>query len=142
MRRPKTSPTTFSELRVLVDTSVFLRLALEPERLPKAVHDALERSEARLFSAASVWEIAVKTSLGELALPQPASQYVPRRMNEFGFRTLPVLREHAVAVEALPFHHRDPFDRLLVAQALVEGLTILTTDRIFSRYAVRVLKNS
>ena len=127
------------KLCVLVDTSVFLRLALAPERLPKALLDALEQSEARLFSSASIWEIAIKTSLGKLTLPQPASQYVPRRMNEFGLRTLPVLREHAVAVEALPFHHRDPFDRLLVAQALVEGLTILTTDRVFSMYPARVL---
>ena len=151
MRRPKASPATSSgvqrksradrdpQLALLVDTSVFLRLALEPERLPKVFLDALERSETRLFSAASVWEIAIKASLGTLALPRPASQYVAQRMNEFGFRTLPVLREHAVAVEALPFHHRDPFDRLIIAQASVEGLTILTTDRTFSRYPVRVL---
>jgi PIN domain nuclease of toxin-antitoxin system len=123
----------------LVDTSVFLRLALEPERLSPILLRALDLAEQRLFSAASIWEIAIKVSLGKLVLPQPATAYVPLRMEQFALRTLPITREHALAVESLPFHHRDPFDRLLVAQALVDGLTVLTTDRVFTKYRVRTL---
>lgn len=101
--------------------------------------DAIDRAERKYLSAASIWEIAIKSSIGKLPLPTPVSEYVPKRMEQFGLRVLSIAREHAAAVETLPFHHRDPFDRLLVAQAQIEGLSIVTTDRIFEKYAVHVL---
>jgi PIN domain nuclease of toxin-antitoxin system len=119
---------------VLVDTSVFLRLAVAPETLPKSILEAMDSAEERLLSVVSIWEIALKASLKKLPLPQPAGAYVPDRMERFGLRTLQLSREHAVAVESLPFHHRDPFDRMLISQAMVESLTMLTTDRVFARY--------
>ncbi|MGB9652275.1 MAG: type II toxin-antitoxin system VapC family toxin, partial [Candidatus Cybelea sp.] len=101
---------------------------------PKSVPEATDSSEERFFSVVSVWEIALKASLKKLLLPQPAGAYISGRMESFGLQTL-LLSRHAVAVESLPFHHRDPFDRMLISQAIAEALTMLTVPRVFKRYA-------
>jgi PIN domain nuclease of toxin-antitoxin system len=125
----------------LLDTSTWIWSTSEPERLSKLARDLLGEREHHLFhlSAASAWEIAIKSSLGKLKLPAPAAEYVPATLIRQAIRSLPVTTSHAVAVEDLPFHHNDPFDRLLIAQAKLEGLIILTSDTDFRRYAVKVV---
>jgi len=126
-------------VRLLVDTNIFLRLSFEPERLPRFMRNAFDLADVVLLSAASAWEIAIKVSIGKLKLPLAAAEFVPSRMAHFGIESLPVDVKHATAVETLPFHHRDPFDRLLIAQTAIEGLTMVTADKLFSRYGIRIL---
>lgn len=111
-----------------------------PERLGTAARAIVDRSENRLLlSAASSWEIAVKYALGRLPLPEPPETYVPDRMRLVGVEGLAVEHSHALRVAALDPHHRDPFDRLLIAQAQVEGIPILTADKVFGRYDIQVI---
>lgn len=92
-----------------------------------------------LLSAASSWEIAIKHALGKLPLPLPPMEYVLGRMETSGTSPLPIQHSHTLHVGSLPRHHRDPFDRLLIAQAQMEGLPILTSDGQFQAYEVVVL---
>ena len=99
----------------------------------------MEHDDAVLHvSAASVWEIAIKASLGRLALPSSVDAYITEKVAT-GYRFVPVTATHAAAVQHLPFHHRDPFDRLLAAQALADGYRIVTRDRVFRKYDVDVV---
>jgi PIN domain nuclease of toxin-antitoxin system len=91
------------------------------------------------FSAASAWEIAIKARLGKLAVPGNPALYVPRRSRESGILSLPITEEHALSIAELPMHHADPFDRMLVAQAQLENLTIVTSDSAFERYDVKCM---
>lgn len=126
-------------MTLLLDTHAFLWFVTGDSRLSRPARAALERDGTRLcISAASVWEMAIKSSLGRLSLPGPLRDYLAEKGAE-GFDLLPVDWLHAAAVERLPFHHRDPFDRLLVAQALVEGLPIVTRDRVFRKYGAKVV---
>jgi len=88
------------------------------------------------MSAVSSWEIAIKTGTGKLALPERPGQIVTRAMRELSLRPLDITHIHALAVENLPDHHRDPFDRMLIAQARSERMVLLTADRIFEKYSV------
>ena len=100
----------------------------------------LSRRDHQLYlSAASSWEIAIKVALGKLHLPEPPPKYIPSRMEALDILGLPVEHAHALRVFDLPPHHRDPFDRILVAQAQCESLIILTADRSFVPYNVRIL---
>ncbi len=127
-------------MRLLLDTHVWLWMIAEPDRLGREAHGILEdASSALVFSAASAWEIAIKWRLGRLTLPEPPRDFVPRCLVRDGIRSLPVESHHALAVAELPDHHRDPFDRLLVAQARAEGLTLLTADRALEAYDVAVM---
>lgn len=92
-----------------------------------------------MLSAASSWEIAVNWALGRLPLPESPTTYVPERMRRLGVVGLAVSHAHALHTSTLPAHHRDPFDRLLVAQARLDSLTIVTVDRAFSAYDVQVV---
>jgi len=124
----------------LIDTSVWLWSVFEPGRLsPKARDIFADLGQEVFLSAASAWEIAIKSASGKLRLPEPPATYVPRRMTEQGVRPLAVSHQHALAVSQLPRHHRDPFDRLLVAQANLENMVLISSDRIFERYAVQLL---
>jgi len=91
------------------------------------------------LSAASAWEIAIKFASGKLRLPEPPAAYVVRRMADQGVRPIAVSHQHALAVASLPPHHRDPFDRLLVAQANLEDMVLISSDRIFLNYSVQLL---
>ncbi len=97
-------------------------------------------SSQRYLSAASAWEIAIKYAIGKLPLPEPPAIYVPERMRLSQVLGLAVTPAHALAVAALPPHHRDPFDRLLVVQARAEGLTLITADAALERYDVPVIR--
>lgn len=122
-------------MRFLVDTQSWLWMQTTPERLNNDTIALLEDPAVDLLlSAASSWEIAIKYALGKLPLPSAPAEYVPDRMRSSGVDGLPVTHTHALRVAALPHHHRDPFDRVLVAQAQVEKLTILTADRVFEHY--------
>jgi len=128
-------------VRFLLDTHCWLWLQTEPGRLPANLLATLADSSSRRYlSAASAWEIAIKFALGKLALPEPPASYVPERMRLSGFEGLPVTHAHALAVAVLPPHHRDPFDRVLVAQARVEGLTLVTADAALEPYDVSMVR--
>lgn len=99
----------------------------------------MEAEDAELYvSTASIWEMAVKASLRRLTLPLSVDSYLAEKIAE-GYRVAPVTWAQAAAVERLPFHHRDPFDRLLAAQALAERFPIVTRDRVFRKYGVDVV---
>jgi PIN domain nuclease of toxin-antitoxin system len=126
-------------LRLLLDTHVFLWLQTEPERLGSRLALVEHRGNERLLSAVSSWEIAIKHGLGRLPLPEPPQRYVPSRMRAIGARALAIEHGHALAVAALEPLHKDPFDRLLVAQAKALDIAILTADAAIAQYPVRTL---
>ncbi|SDY68238.1 PIN domain nuclease, a component of toxin-antitoxin system (PIN domain) [Modestobacter sp. DSM 44400] len=120
-------------MRLLLDTHVLLWAASTPGRLGSAQQLLLD-AEERLLSAASSWELAIKRSLGKLELGTDVRSWVARAAEELQLQRLSVTHEHAAAVEHLPPVHRDPFDRLLIAQAWSEGAVLLTADRALVRY--------
>jgi PIN domain nuclease of toxin-antitoxin system len=127
-------------MRLLVDTGCWLWSLSEPEKLNDRARDLLSAPANFVYlSAASSWEIAIKAAIGKLNLPEPADRFVPRRIASMGIRPLAIEHAHALRVCRLPPHHRDPFDRILIAQALMEKLTILTADRTFAAYKVPVI---
>ncbi len=126
-------------LRFLLGTHIFLWLLAEPERLGDHFGVLEDPDNQLLLSAASSWEIAIKARLGRLALPDDPKRYVPGRMRSIGVEPLPVQHTHALAVGDLPPLHRDPFDRLLVAQACDLRLRIVTADAQIARYEVETL---
>ena len=126
-------------MKFLLDTHVWLWMIADRERFSAEVAALLENSENDLLlSAASSWEIAIKHSLGKLTLPAPPARYVPEQIVKTGVTPLPVEHSHALRVAELALHHRDPFDRLLVAQAELEGATLLTADAHFSPYGIPI----
>jgi len=126
-------------MRLLLDTHVFLWLLSEPERLRKHLGLLEDPANELLLSAASSWEIAIKFQLGRVDLPDDPGRYIPDRMRTIGAGPLPVEHSHALAVSKLPRLHRDPFDRLLVAQARHLRLRIVTADAQIARYEVETL---
>jgi PIN domain nuclease of toxin-antitoxin system len=122
-------------MRILVDTHVLLWAAAEPERLPSSFRERLESPENEvLFSAASIWELTIKMQIGRLSLAVIPEE-IARTALERGFDELPVMAVHAAGVRHLPLHHRDPFDRLLIAQAVHEPARFLTVDRLLAKYS-------
>jgi PIN domain nuclease of toxin-antitoxin system len=126
-------------VRLLLDTHVFLWLQTDPERLGKHLALVEERRTELLLSAVSSWEIAIKHGVGRLTLPEPPDRYVPNRMRAIGARGVAIEHSHALAVVSLPPLHRDPFDRLLVAQAGIIGVPILTADQAIAQYSAETL---
>lgn len=126
-------------MTLLVDTHAFLWFMTGDGRLSAAARQAMEDASAGwCLSAASVWEMAIKSSLGRLTLPAAATEYIAGKV-QAGLIVLPVDWSHAAAVEGLPHHHDDPFDRLIIAQAQAEGLSLVTRDALFRDYGVRVI---
>lgn len=125
----------------LLDTHVWLWMLTDPSRIRPDLLSEFREGRSRLFlSAASSWEIAIKWAIGRLPLPDQPASYVPTRMQRSGVEGLPVEHAHALRVASLPKLHRDPFDRLLIAQAQLEGLTIVTVDPAFDAYDVSVVR--
>jgi PIN domain nuclease of toxin-antitoxin system len=125
---------------LLLDTHTFLWWVDASPRLGRRARAAITDPARRCyFSLASSWEIAIKLSLGKLEIPGSVEQFVPSQLAQNDFEELPLSFAHVARVARLPFHHRDPFDRLLVAQALEEDLTIVSADPIFRRYGVQVV---
>lgn len=127
-------------MKILLDTHCWLWLVTEPERIRRGVVDMLVTADNDVYvSAATAWEIVIKHALGKLSLPVPPAEYVPSRMAALGHLTLPIEQRHALHVAGLPPHHKDPFDRILVAQAQIEDMHLVTADRIMSAYDIRIL---
>jgi PIN domain nuclease of toxin-antitoxin system len=126
-------------VRLLLDTHIFLWLQTEPRRLGAHLATVEDHRNELILSAASAWEIAIKYELGRLPLPEDPARYVPARMRSSGAHPLALKHAHALAVATLPALHRDPFDRILVAQATLEDLTILTVDQAVAQYPVSTL---
>lgn len=126
-------------MKFLLDTGVWLWSIGEVARLNQSARETLADPQHDLyFSAASVWEIAIKVSIGRLELPESPHVLIPRETARLGLRPLPVNYHHALAVYDLPLHHGDPFDRVLVAQAQAEGLTLITADRDIRKYPIQI----
>jgi len=127
-------------VKLLLDTCTFLwALSGAPQLSPRAA-DLFRRTDSEIFlSAASAWEIAVKHASGRLVLPERPERFVPTMRDDRGIVSLPIDEESALHASRLPLLHRDPFDRLLVGQAIVHGMTILTPDPIISRYPARTM---
>jgi PIN domain nuclease of toxin-antitoxin system len=123
--------------RLLLDTHVFLWWRGEPSRLASTVRSRIAEADLVFVSAASAWEAAIKVSVGRLELPDTVEAGVIAS----GFEKLLITFAHAERAAALPPHHRDPFDRMLVAQAQAEGLTLVTQDRVLESYDVEILWN-
>lgn len=128
--------------RYLLDTNIFLWAFMEPARVPSAIATLLQTPNASqkvYLSTASAWEIVIKHSLGKLTLPLPVEEYIPSRAQMAGLATLPITQPHTLAVATLPPLHKDPFDRLLVAQAKYESMTLLTADKMLPGYGIPVI---
>ncbi len=127
-------------MKYLLDTSIWLWSVGSVEKINRAGRELLADGKQEFYlSAASSWEISIKTSSGKLQLPGPPTSYVPKRLADQGIIPLPILHQHALAVYDLPKHHTDPFDRLLIAQAQAEQMVVLTADRIFRKYPVAIV---
>lgn len=129
-------------MKVLLDTHILLWAAGEPDRLPKSAREALENPETELlFSPASLWEVAIKRGLGREDF-QVDPRLLRRGLLDNGYAELPITSEHAVTVAGLPAIHKDPFDRMLIAQATSAGVELLTVDEMVGRYPgpIRVIQ--
>jgi PIN domain nuclease of toxin-antitoxin system len=125
---------------ILLDTHVWLWLNGAVERLSAEALALLAAPEKQLYlSVASAWEIGIKVATGKLVLPAPPSEYLLQRMGNNRVLSLPISQNHALKAAALPPHHRDPFDRMLVAQAQLEGLRLMTVDEKLAKYDVPIL---
>jgi PIN domain nuclease of toxin-antitoxin system len=128
-------------MKLLIDTQVLLWSATDPDRIHPETRAAIEDGANELLaSVVSAWEIAIKQSLGKLDLPKPAEQWLPEVLRRTGFQVIEPSLGAALRVRSLPWHHRDPFDRLLIAQALHDGYAIVTHDEAFAAYGVPLLR--
>jgi PIN domain nuclease of toxin-antitoxin system len=125
-------------MTILLDTHVFLWAIGEPRRLSKKIRTLLESDVVRMLSAASLWEIALKVQAGKLEMAEPTT-FLRKHMTALKVATAPVRDDHVLRTFSLPQHHKDPFDRLIVAQALTEDWPIMTEDAMIARYAVDII---
>jgi PIN domain nuclease of toxin-antitoxin system len=127
-------------MKYLVDTSVLIHgLISRPKLNHRALNLLADNSSELYLSAVSSWEITIKAGSGKLVLPERPAEFVTRAMRFMSLRSLDITHSHALALNGLPNHHRDPFDRMLVAQALSEKMTLLTADRVFQKYKVDMI---
>ena len=127
-------------MKFIADTHAFLWFITDSEQLSPKAKALLEASESnRVLSVASIWEIAIKTSLGKLSFKKPLEELLPEQISLNYFQVLDISMEHALRVASLRMWHRDPFDRMIVAQALTEGLPVLSNDEALDAYGVQRL---
>lgn len=127
-------------MRALLDTHIFLWWIADNPQLPRAIRAIIADGDNELFfSAASCWEIAIKARLGKIILPRKADIFIPDQLAANSVQTLPIQASHALHVFNLPYHHRDPFDRMIVAQAQMEKLPVITSDNLIAKYKVKVI---
>ncbi|GAB6057122.1 type II toxin-antitoxin system VapC family toxin [Desulfonatronum parangueonense] len=127
-------------MNMLLDTQALLWFLLDDPRLSNKGRDVVIHAQGAIFvSSASFWEIAIKISLGKYSLPEPFLLFWNRQMQENALTLLPITLNHTARITNLPFHHKDPFDRLLIAQSLEEHIPIVSSDSIFDAYGVHRL---
>ena len=127
-------------MRYLVDAHTLLWSQDDITRLPEPATTALTNpADDRLLSIATIWEIGIKVALGKLPLSKPFRTWMDTAISDLAMTPLPITLDHVEQLTQLPFHHRDPFDRLLIAQAMVEGMTLVSCDEHFPAYGVPLL---
>jgi len=127
-------------MRLLLDTHAFLWWVNNSPKLSRKARRAIAESENEcLLSLVSCWEMAIKISLGKLRLPSVIERFVPEQLAANGFYQLGIEFRHIARVAALSFHHRDPFDRLIAAQAVEEGLPVVSADPVFQKYGLKCI---
>jgi len=127
-------------MKILLDTHAFLWWITDDQKLSSRAREVISDAENELFfSAASGWEISIKVQLGRLKLPEEPERFIPEQLRLNFIRSLPIQMRHALFVSTLPNHHRDPFDRMLVAQAQLEEMSVLSADLQMSRYQVELI---
>jgi PIN domain nuclease of toxin-antitoxin system len=125
-------------MNILLDTHTLLWALSDESKLSERVRRLLPHAST-WFSVASLWEILIKAQIGKMPLPRPTGSFVMSKLAFNGVRILPVTADHVLRIESLPDYHRDPFDRMLIAQSLQEKLPLVTADRVFTRYPVEVI---
>jgi len=126
-------------MKALLDTHAFLWALSGDTRMSTRARDIFEGPSSLSLSIVSIWEILIKVQLGKLGLPRPAASYIFSELVKNKIATLQIRLDHLIAYENLPLHHRDPFDRMLIAQGIKEELPIITADRNFQNYSVRTI---
>jgi PIN domain nuclease of toxin-antitoxin system len=127
-------------MKFLLDTQIFIWWDSEPEKLPVRLSELFaDPSHTFVLSIASVWEMQIKVQLGKLDLNRPLNEIVVDQQRSNQLHLLPIELRHVLALQQLPLYHKDPFDRLIIAQALVEQLTLLSVDAIFAQYPVALM---
>lgn len=127
-------------MRLLLDTHVFIWFVLNPSQLSSEALEAIQNAENQIFlSLASAWEMSIKSGIGKLQLTQPIEPFFQDQARQNRFNILPITLKHIAGVERLPQHHRDPFDRLLIAQSISEGIRLISADHAFSLYPTNPL---
>jgi PIN domain nuclease of toxin-antitoxin system len=127
-------------MKILLDTQAFLWFINDASELSRRAKKIfLDEENDLLLSLASVWEMAIKLSIGKLKLKQPLDKFIPAQLQENNITQLDITFRHVAKVASLPFHHRDPFDRLIISQALEENIPILSSDEAFDSYKVKRL---
>lgn len=127
-------------MRLLLDTNALVWWLLDNPRIGPAAHETISDPRNDVYvSAVSAWELAIKIGIGRLVVPRDVASWLPPTLEENDFLPLPITMHQAASVERLPTHHTDLFDRLLIAQAIAEGMTIVSADRIFARYEVQLI---
>jgi PIN domain nuclease of toxin-antitoxin system len=126
-------------MEVLIDTQSFIWFFEDNPRLPDSIRLFMERQSGLVVSIASFWEITIKTSLGKLTVPESISNLMDKTLSK-GFKILPIERDHLMVLSTLDFIHRDPFDRIIIAQAIAENMPLVSSDNIFKQYPVNCVR--
>lgn len=124
-------------MKLLLDTQAFLWFLLDDERLSTHAKTSIEQADILYLSPASHWEIAIKIALGKYSLPESFAQFMARELASNNMTILPIEISHTALLTDLPFHHRDPFDRLIIAQSLAEQLPVVSVDVQFDAYGIK-----
>lgn len=126
-------------MKALLDTHTFLWAISADSKLSRRAGQIFSGPSDLWLSVASIWELLIKVQIGKIHLPKPTAPYLLKKLAENRIETLPITLNHVLKVELLPMHHRDPFDRMLIAQSLEENLPLVTADRVFARYPVELI---
>lgn len=130
-------------MNFLLDTHIFLWFVNDDPRLSDRFKDLIENQSNFIYiSVASLWEMSIKYNLGKLTLAPAYEEFVEREITESSIILLNIELEHIKINASLPFHHRDPFDRIIIAQSMAENISIMTLDSVFSRYPITLIKNT
>lgn len=124
---------------VILDTQIIIWLEESPEKIPDDVKEIILRESLVYISAVSVWEMAIKIKTGKLDVKMPLQTFISNVQKDYGFDLLNISLAHIYQIEQLPLYHKDPFDRLLIAQSMVEKIAISTSDEIFNEYGINII---